>query len=147
MSLDTLNDAVNSMGGSWYKLFDKDEHPAIEGQILDFTERDRTDPDGNVVFKKGTTTPRKEWVFTLQTELRDADNAEDDGIRKLSLNESAQRAVAKAIKDSGQKAAVGGTLKLGVKTNAPDKFSQAEYQAKYTPGVAVIDVPIDDDEF
>lgn len=145
MSLDSLNDAVNSIGGSWYKLFDKDQHPAIEGQILDFQERDRTDPDGNVVFKKGTTTARREWVFVLQTELRDDDNVDDDGVRKISLNESAQRAVAKAIKDSGQKAALGGTLKIGVKTNAPDSFSQAEYQAKYTPPAP--EIPISDDDF
>lgn len=147
MSLDTLNDAVNSMGGSWYKLFDKDEHQPIEGEILDFTERDRTDPDGNVVFKKGTSNPRKEWVFVLKTDLRDPERDDDDGTRNVSFNESAQRAIAKAIKESGAKATVGGRLKVGVKANAPDKFSQAEYQAKYTPGAKTIDVPVDDDEF
>lgn len=147
MSLDSLNDAVNSMGGSWYKLYLKDDHAPIEGQILDFQERDRTDTDGDVVYKKGTTTPRKEWVFTLQTSLRDPDNNDDDGIRKISLNESGQRAVAKAIKESGEKAALGGTLKVGVRADAPDKFSQAEYIARYTPPAKTIAVDVDLEDF
>jgi hypothetical protein len=140
MSIDALNEAVASAGGSWVKLRTTDDTP-IEGRIADFVKRDRTDPDGNVVFKKGTQTPRVEWVFTLEVDPADPD---DDGVRKLPCNESMQRAISDAIKAAGKAAEVGGTLKVGVKEDPEDSFSQATYQAKYTPPAKTVDL---DDEF
>lgn len=142
MSMDALNEAVASVGGSWVKLRNSDD-PPIEGTIVSFEKRNRTDPQGDVVYKRGTQTPRIEWVFTLQTDLRDGD--EDDGIRKLPCNESMQRAISEAIKASGRPAEEGGTLKVGVASDPEDSFSQAEYRAKYTPPAKTIDT--DDDEF
>lgn len=130
MSMDALNEAVASVGGSWVKLRNSDD-PPIEGTIVSFEKRDRTDPNGDVVYKRGTQTPRTEWVFTLQTGIRDSD--EDDGVRKLPCNESMQRAISEAIKASGRPAEEGGTLKVGVASDPEDSFSQAEYKARYTP--------------
>lgn len=143
-SLSDLNDAIATIGGNWVTLYAV-EHPPVEGVIVAFEKRDRTDPDGNVVYKKGTTTPRKVWTFTIKVDELDADDANDEGLRKIDLNESAQRAVATAVKASGHHAVVGGRLKIGVKADAPDKFKQAEYQAKYTPPAATL--AIDEDEF
>lgn len=133
-TIDALNNAVASRGGRWLKLRNT-EDPPIDGEIVAFEERDRTDPEGNVVYsRKDKARPRKVWTFTLRTELHDDDD--DDGLRKIDLNESGQRAVADAIKKSGQKAAVGGRLQVAVTVDAEDSFSQATYAAKYTPPTA-----------
>lgn len=144
MSLDALNSAAQSLGGSWVKLNDKNEHPPVEGEIVDFEIRDRTDMNGDIVYKKGTTTARKEWVITLRVDDSLIDDPNDDGLRKLSLNESGQRAVAAAIKEAGVAAETGGVLKIGVAENAPDKFSQATYRARYTPPAKPLAIPADD---
>ena len=117
-------------GGRGVKLRATTDAP-VEGTILSVEKRDRTDPQGNVVYKKGTQTPRVEYVFTLQT--GESDGAEDDGIRKVSANESMARAIATAERDSGQSIEVGGLLKVGVKADPADSYSQAEYVARYTP--------------
>ena len=141
MSLDSLNNAISSMGGSWVKLNSK-EHGVLEGKVVEFEERDRRTPDGDIVYKKGTQNARKEWLFTLEVEARE--NDDDDGLRKFAANESAQRAIAEAVKESGKQAEVGGTLKIAVKEDPEDTYSQATYQARYTPPVEVI---FDADEF
>lgn len=143
MSIDNLNNEVARMGGTWVKLRTTADAP-VEGEILDFVERDRTDPEGNTVYKRGTQTPRVEWVFTLQTDQRDPGNAEDDGIRKVPCNESMQRAIKVAIRESGGSAAIGGTLKIGVKSDPESDYSQAEYQARYTPPAKAIAVDVED---
>lgn len=117
-------------GGQWVKLKATTDAP-VEGTIVSVEKRDRTDPQGNVVFKKGTQTPRVEYVFTLQTGL--SDGADDDGIRKLPANESMTRAIEEAERKAGVPMREGGTLKVGVKADPADQFSQAEYVAKYTP--------------
>lgn len=143
MSMDALNEAVASSGGSWVKLRTI-EDGAVEGRILDFVKRDRTDPDGNVVYKKGTQTPRTEWVFTLEVDESERGD-DDDGVRKLPCNESMQRAISEAIKAAGKPAEEGGTLKVGVSEDPEDSYSQATYRARYTPPVKRLDVPADDE--
>src|SRR5690606_10563368 len=64
MALDELAEAAASLGGKWVKLHTKADG-AIEGKVVAFEKRNRTDPEGNVVFKRGTQTPRIEWRFTL----------------------------------------------------------------------------------
>jgi hypothetical protein len=143
MSLDELNTAVASIGGKWVKLRDTADDP-IEGVIVAFETRPRTDLDGNVVFKKGTQTPRTEWLFTLEVDDAQREGPDDDGLRKLPANESMQRAISDAIKKSGEKAAEGGRLAVKVKADPADKFSQADYSAKYTPPVKALDINEDD---
>lgn len=144
MSLDELNSAVASVGGTWVKLREESDDP-IEGVIVAFEKRNRTDLDGNVVYKKGTQTPRIEWLFTLQVDDDRREGPEDDGLRKLPANESMQRAIADAIKKSGEQAREGGRLAVKVKADPRDKFSQADYAAKYTPPAAALD--LDEDEW
>lgn len=144
MSIDALNEAVASSGGTWVKLRTISDG-VIAGKILDFEKRDRTDPDGNVVYKKGTQTPRTEWVFTLEVDQSERDGTEDDGVRKLPCNESMQRAISEAIKAAGKPAEVGGTLKVKVAADPEDTFSQADYKAEYSPPAKVI--PVDTDGF
>lgn len=117
-------------GGRWVKLKATTDAP-VEGTILAVELRDRTDPQGNVVYKKGTQTPRKEFVFTLQT--GESDGQDDDGVRKFSANESMAGAIRQAENASGQKLEVGGLLKVGVKADPVDQWSQATYVARYTP--------------
>ena len=140
--LTELNQAVASVGGSWVKLQAKGD--VIEGEITAFEKRPRTDPQGNVVMKRGTDTPRIEWLFTLKVDADQLEGPDDDGLRKLPANESMQRAIASAIKEAGVQAEVGGRLKVGVKADRPDDFSQAEYQAKYTAPMAKLDVNVDE---
>lgn len=141
--LDSINDAVQRGGGRWVKLRTKAD-PPIEGVLLDALERDRTDPQGNVVYKRGTQTPRKEWVLTLETSLRE--DGEDDGIRKVPCNEGMQIAIKAALRESGQLLKVGGTLKIGVKEDPTDSFAQAKYQARWTAPPIDFVAPADDDE-
>lgn len=143
-TLDALNEAVAARGGRYLKLRSTDD-PAVDGEILAFEERDRTDPDGNVVTSRKSGQARREWLFTISTDLRE--DGEDDGVRKFAANESAQRAIADAIKKSGQKAAIGGRLQVAVSQNPEDSYSQATYAAKYTPaapaGVSADDLFVD----
>lgn len=133
MTLDALNNAVNRAGGTWLKLRTTQD-PAVDGSIIDFEERDRRDPDGNVILSRKTNKPRLEWVITLQCEPEGDD---DDGVRKLAANESMQRAIADAIKASGKPAAIGGTLKVKVSEDPEDNYSQATYKAVYVPPPAI----------
>ena len=135
--LDQLNTAAASLGGQWRKLRTTDDG-VIEGTVLAFEEREKTF-EGAPVLNRKTGAPRKEWVFTL------AVAGEDDPV-KVSLNESGQRAVAAALREAGAKAKEGDTLKIGVKTNAASDREQPEYQARWTPGAAPLDVPTGADD-
>lgn len=141
MSIDALNEAVASAGGTYVKLVSADD-PPVEGTIVEFDKRERRTPKGEIVMSKKTGKPRIEWVFTLQTDLRTTDD--DEGVRKLSCNESMQFAISDAIREAGKPAEIGGTLKVGF-VSRDDEYSQATYRAKYTPPANTIDLP--DDEF
>ena len=82
MSLDQLNQDAASLGGSWLKLRNKADG-TIEGTVVSYEKRERRTPEGDVVFKKGTTTPRYVWTFTLQLDDGDArlEGPDDDGLR------------------------------------------------------------------
>ena len=135
--LDQLNTAAASLGGQWRKLRATDDG-VIEGTVLAFEEREKTF-EGAPVLNRKTGAPRKEWVFTL------AVAGEDDPV-KVSLNESGQRAVAAALREAGAKAKEGDTLKIGVKVNAASDREQPEYQARWTPAAAPLDVPTGADD-
>ena len=144
MALDELAEAAASLGGSWVKL-QKKADGAIEGKVVAFEKRNRTDPEGNVVYKRGTQTPRIEWRFTLEVDPELREGPDDDGIRKLAANESMQWAIAAAIKEAGGTPNIGDRLKVGVREDPKDSFSQATYQARWTKAAPAID--LSDDEF
>lgn len=132
--LDTINEAIENSGGAWLKL-NRIEHGPVEGDIVDVEVRDKTF-EGAAVLSRKSGQPRKEWVVTLRLDPDKRENPEDDGLRKLSLNESGQRAFAAAVKEAKSKVDVGGRLKIAVKVDPPSDREQAEYQARYTPPVA-----------
>lgn len=136
MSLSELNDAAARSGGQWVKLAQRGD--VLQGAILDFENRPKTF-EGQPVLSRKSGEQRYEFVFTLQTE--DTEGPEDDGVRKVALNEAAQRAVLKAIKDAGVDAENGGHLLIAVVEDPPNDKAQAVYRAKYTPPAKKIAVP------
>lgn len=141
-TMDDLNNAIATMGGNWVKL-NKIEHGTVDGEIVAFERRDKTF-EGAIVMKKGTQTPRIEWVFTLKVADLDPDIADDDGLRKLSLNESGQRAIAAAVKIAGKPAEIGGRVKIKVTADGKTSTDQAEYKAVYEPPTAKVAIDTDD---
>lgn len=127
--LDELNEAAEQLGGRWVKINSKADG-VLEGNIIAFEKREKFF-EGKPVYRRGSIIPRYEWVFTLKVDGRD--DEDDDGVRKFSANESCQRAIAAAIRESGQKAEEGGRLKIGVTEDPPSDRAQAVYRAKYTP--------------
>lgn len=136
--LDELDQAAATLGGNWAKLRTTAD-PAVEGRVLAFEKRPMTF-EGEPVLNRKTKEPRIEWVFTLQV-------AGEPEPVKLSLKESAQRAVADALRAAGAKPEVGDTLKIGVKSDPVDDRSQATYQAKWTKNAAPLDIPGDEEPF
>ena len=130
MSLDELSQAADSIGGSWAKLRTTDD-PPLEGRVIAFEQRPKSF-EGQPVLNRKTGAPRYEWVFTLDTG--------EEEPTKVSLNESAQRAVANALREAGAKPDVGDTLKIGVRANPATDREQAEYQARWQKNTS-LDVP------
>lgn len=139
--LDQLNQAAENMGGTWLKL-NRKEHGVVEGLLVDFEIRDKTF-EGAPVLSRKSGEVRKEWVLTLRC-TPDASEPDDDGLRKLSLNEAGQRALARAIKESGHKAEAGGTVKIKVVADPETSTQQAEYAAKYEPPAKPLTSDIDE---
>jgi len=142
MDLNELNRAATTSGGKWVKLRTK-EDGSFEGTLVAFESRPRTDMENNVVMKRGTDTPRTEWLLTLSVPLAEREGPEDDGTRKMPCNEAMQSAISAAIKACGEPAKEGDTLKIAVSADPVDKMRQATYVARWTPGKPIIDI----DEF
>jgi len=132
--LDEINQAIDQFGGQWVKLRNKSDG-VLKGTIVSAESRGKTF-EGAAVLSKKTGKQRTEWVIVLQTDLHES--AEDDGVRKFTANESAQRAIAKAVKDSGSKLSQGGTLAIVVTKDPESATDQAEYRAEYAPAAAPV---------
>lgn len=142
MTLDNIIDDAYRSGGRWLKLTEVGDK--LKGALLDVEKRDKRDLDGNIVLGKKTGTPRTEWVLTIQTDDVDTD---DDGVRKFSANENAQRAIKEAIKRAGIKssdALQNAQFALQLVSAAPDKFSQAGYTAQIKAAEPAKKVDLDD---
>lgn len=131
--LDQLNEAVDTIGGKWLKI-NRVEHGAAEGALVDFEIRPKTF-EGAPVLSRKSGEQRKEWVLTLR--IDEAEDADDDRLRKLSLNEAGQRALATALKEAKAKAEVGGRIKIAVVEDPETSTQQATYRARYTPPPAI----------
>jgi len=94
--------------------------------------------------------PRMQAVVTIQTDLRDPELPDDDGLRTVYLKggkkrASTEKAAADAVKAAGAtQLLVGGTFGLvytgdGAKTN-PAFNAPKEYGATYVPPVAGVDL-------
>ena len=132
MAVEDINQQIASIGGKWVNLRRKTDG-ALEGIILDVQQREKTF-EGQVIVSRKTGQPRIEWVFTLQTDTHD-DN--DNGIRKFGAVESAQRAIAEAVKETPlKKLEEGGKLKIAVVQDPATDRDQAGYRARYEPPAA-----------
>ena len=128
MSIDAMNEAIARSGGKWVKI--RNAGDKIAGRLADYEERPKTWKDAPVLNSK-TGKPRTEWVLTL--EVDEADGPDDDRLRKVTANESMQRAISTAVRTSGKPAEIGGQLAVAVKSEAASDTEQAEYVANYKP--------------
>lgn len=128
MSIDAMNEAIARSGGKWVKV--RNAGDKIAGRLADYEERPKTWKDAPVLNSK-TGKPRIEWVLTL--EVDEADGPDDDRLRKVTANESMQRAISAAVRASGKPAEIGGHLAIAVKNEAASDTEQAEYVAAYKP--------------
>jgi hypothetical protein len=103
-------------------------------QQKDFSTKElKTWPNGD---------PMMQTVFTMQTDLRDADDDEDDGERRLYIDSKAKReAVRDALVAVGIKSVyqtIGGTLALQYSANDPASKNPQNprklYVAQFVPG-------------
>jgi hypothetical protein len=131
-----INTAAETLAGNWAKL-NRKEHGTIEGRVISFETRPMTF-EGAPVLNRKTGAPRIEWVFAV---------LQDDGETvKFSLKEAGQRAIADAIKASGQPAKNGDRLKIAVTHDPATEREQATYQARWTSDATPLNIPADDDE-
>jgi hypothetical protein len=142
MSFDALNEAIARGGGTWVNLKAKGDR--IEGTIIDFEERPKTF-EGEPVLSRKTGKPRFEWVFTLQT--GESDGPDDDGVRKVALDEWGRGEFKDAVKKSGAAAEAGGLLVLAIVEDrkSPTDSVQQHLRARYTPPAKSLGIPAEDD--
>lgn len=95
--------------------------------------------------------PKMQLVVTVQTDLRDPQDPEDDGQRRFYVRANLQKAVASAVRKAKATALeVGGTLQVTYSADGPKsnpKFNAPKiYTAVYTPPAAnfLADTPGDD---
>jgi hypothetical protein len=127
MALEDFYNDAQSRGGKWVKLANPGD--AVKGEIIDLDIRDRRDIDGNVVLNRKSGDPRKEYVLTFRVDEDQREDADDDGARKISLNEAGQSAFIAAYKAAGGGDIAGARFALQMTTAAPNQMSQAGYAA------------------
>ncbi|OZC62332.1 hypothetical protein CH267_02005 [Rhodococcus sp. 06-621-2] len=109
-----------------------DAEPELKNQT-DFTT-------GEVLtWKDGS--PRQQLVVTVQTSLRDPQNPDDDGKRKIYIKGQMQKAVTQAVRNArAAQLDVGGTLTVTYTNDgvpaARGLSAPKEYSATYTPPAA-----------
>lgn len=138
----SLDQAAARVGGSWVKL--ENEGDMLAGTILEIdTEKQRTDPEGNVIMSRKSGKPRIVFGLLVQTDERDPDNPDDDGKRRFDANESAQYAILDAFKAWRKENPSGGVegckFYLKVAEAKKDTYSQHTYKAKFGERVVSLD--------
>lgn len=137
--IDELNEAIAQGGGAYVKI-NRKEHGVLEGTILNAEVRGKTF-EGQPVLSRKSGKQRQEWLLTLQTEHRDPEKEDDDGVRKFAANEGAQFAIRDAVKAADSKLEIGGSLKIAVTKDPASSQEQATYKAKYeAPKATEVDV-------
>ena len=124
MGINDFNALAANSGGTWVSLRRKGDR--IVGELIDTEEREKT-YEGKVVLSSKTGKPRREIVVTIKVDDRKDD--EDDGIRKVSANESMQRALIIAAKKTPFVA--GGRIAIEVTEDPKTSTDQAEYAAAF----------------
>lgn len=132
MSLDDLNEAADRSGGKWVNL--NVEGQTLEGYLVASESRGKTF-EGKPTYTKATMdnpdpakrVQRTEVILALETPERDADDANDDGLRKLTLDEGGQMAMGKAKRELGRKFEIGDYLKF--------RCTKSSVQGKHGPDI------------
>lgn len=117
MSFDDVNQAIKNGGGSYAKLSVKGQ--ILEGIVLDVKVQDKVF-EGKKVPNATTGEPRKEWLFTLET---------NEGVKKFSAMEGAQTAVRNAL--NGVKIEKGGKIRFELTQEFKRGVQYAEYVVEY----------------
>jgi hypothetical protein len=143
---DFYADVEKPRGGRWVNLNNKGER--LDGILRDIEVRPRTDPEGNVVLGRKSGNPRKVYHIVVEVPEDQREGRDDDGLRNWDANEAGQEAVRIAYKAAGTKDLLGGRFAVVVTADPPDKWSQAEYKAKFEPPApkTTVDLPDDDNE-
>lgn len=143
MDFSELARGATSSNAKWVKLRSK-EDGSVQGSVLSYELRDRTDMDGNPVKVRGKETIRQEGILTLMVPLAEREDLDDEGIRKLACNEAMRDAIAQAIaastKETGEKPKEGDMLKIAVAHDRPNQMAQATYIARWTAIKPTIDI-------
>lgn len=124
MGITDFNTMAKQSGGTWVSL--RKTGDRIVGELIDTEEREKTF-EGAAVLSRKTGKPRREIVVTIKVDDRTDD--EDDGVRKVSANESMQRALIAAAKKVPFVA--GGRIAIEVTEDAPGDREQATYEAAF----------------
>lgn len=143
MDFSELARGATSSKAKWVKLGSK-EDGSVQGSVVSYDLRVRTDMDGNPVKVRGKETLRMEGILTLMVPLAEREDLDDEGIRKLACNESMRDAIAQAIaasrKETGEEPKEGDMLKIAVAQDRPNQMSQATYIARWTAIKPTIDI-------
>ena len=140
---DTSTDVTSFLfGGGGRSVKFEAPGDTVQGEIVDLAMAQQTDLDGKPrTWDNGD--PRMQLVVTLATDLRDPEDAEDDGRRKLYVKggnkiASTQKAVADAVRAAGAASLeVGGVLAVqftGLGTPSKAGLNAPKlYAAQYRP--------------
>lgn len=145
---DFYEDVERPRGGRWVRTEDfSSKGDRIGGTLRSIEVIDRRNPEGDIVVGRKSGKPRKVYrvVFEVPAEKRDGD--EDDGLRNWDANEAGQTAIRDAYKAAGTKELIGGQFTARVVAEAPDKWSQATYQAKFEPPAPTVDLADNNDDW
>lgn len=141
-------DAVNAMlaGAGGKAAAFPEVGTVVRGVILAADIRDQTEMGTGEIKTYADGNPMKQLVITLQTALRDADDEDDDGTRRLYARGAMIAAIRKVTPDGLR---LGGTLAVKYTGNGvaaqkgwnPPK----EYRAQYEPPAVAFDDNVPDD--
>ncbi len=133
----SLDEETDRSGGRWVKLNEPGDR--IAGTLVGAidTQKIRTDPENNPVLSRKTGVPRKVYGIVVRVDESEREDSDDDLLRRFNANEAAQWAIKDAWKlarTNGLTSENGAKFLLEMTAQAPDKFSQAEYRAKFAAG-------------
>lgn len=107
-ALDSVNNLLLAGGAPIFKF----DNPGdiIKGTIVAANDQQQTDftTGEPLTYKDGS--PRMQIAFTLQTDLRDPQNADDDGQRRIYAKNQMLTAVGEAVRKAKARLEIGGTL-------------------------------------
>lgn len=147
MSMDIFEDLEKVTAGKWVKLQNKGDR--LDGILVGFEKRERTDPEGNTVYVRGSNGTKARYIYRMVVEIPEElrEGPEDDGLRNFDANEVAQNAIKAAYKAAGTRDLIGGRFVIMLTEEAPNAMSWGKYKAKFEPPKpkpAPVDIDMDE---